>query len=91
MFSSSTDSPVGLSPRTRGSRHGDPGDRDESGSIPAHAGEPLDGAVSGKTWEGLSPRTRGSRLARLPRSGLSGSIPAHAGEPLFRDAEEFAA
>ena len=67
---------MGLSPRMRGNHasgsltwriH-------RQGSIPAHAGEPLQGRLHHKPLlEGLSPRMRGNQFVDCNRPGLSGS------------------
>src|SRR5690606_12903528 len=76
--------PPGLSPRTRGSRSCSASASAPSGSIPAHAGEPREGASvtsSGRVY----PRARGGALrvllVDLGREGLS---PRTRGSPPWR-------
>ena len=69
----------GLSPRMRGNLLWWMGSSGDTGSIPAHAGEPRSGSLS--CWCGLSPRMRGNHAHVGSAFATAGSIPAHAGEP----------
>ena len=62
-----SDRPTGLSPHERGNRRGARRRGAGGGTIPARAGEPLDGAGGAVDHRGLSPHERGNRT----RTGAS--------------------
>ena len=74
---------AGLSPRVRGNRGAFAPAEQNSGSIPACAGEPgVTLAIVGDRYPGgLSPRVRGNPASRYRMAMGARSIPACAGEP----------